>query len=102
MFTKTLLQRNPNLVDWSLYAQSSGKILPNTYVLDLDAIRNNAAMMKQAADQENLHLYMMTKQFGRNLLVCKAIAECGISQAVAVNMDEARILHRAGFPIGHI
>jgi predicted amino acid racemase len=102
VFVDALLQQNLDLVEWSIYAHRTGRILPNTYVLDLDAIRRNASVIKETADNFGLQLYMMTKQIGRIPVVCKTIAECGIPRAVAVSIDEARALHRQGFVIGHL
>ena len=44
----------------------------------------------------------MTKQFGRNPLVAKAIVEAGIEKAVAVVSWEALTLSKNGIKIGHV
>ncbi|HUW10604.1 MAG TPA: hypothetical protein VM537_12805, partial [Anaerolineae bacterium] len=42
------------------------EVPPNSYLLDLDAIQENARLIKQAADRAGLSVYPMTKQVGRN------------------------------------
>ncbi len=44
----------------------------------------------------------MTKQFGRNPIVSQAIVNSGIEKAVAVSVEEAKILYKHGIPIGHV
>lgn len=102
MFIQTTLNRNSELIDWALHAQRTGLLFPNTYVIDLDAVARNAAHMKKSADEHGLKLYMMTKQFNRNPLVCRAISDCGIKKAVAVSLDGARVLKKQGVEIGHL
>ncbi len=102
MFIQTTLNRNRELIDWALYAQRTGLISPNTYVIDIDTVAQNAAHMKNCADKQGLELYMMTKQFNRNPLVCGAISDCGIKKAVAVSLDGARVLKKQGIEIGHL
>ena len=59
--------------------------------MDLDAIAFNTRQLVQAADQNGLNLYMMTKQIGRNPEVAKLIAANGIERAVAVDPWEAHL-----------
>lgn len=102
MFVNTILNRNPGLVDWALYAHQNGQLLPNTYVIDLDTVAQNAQTMAKTASTCGLNLYMMTKQIARNPIVCQTVYQCGIRKAVAVTMDEALTLHSLGIPIGHL
>lgn len=102
MFIKTLLSRNPQLVQWALYAHRSGLLAPNTYVVDLDSVEQNASNLYREAKDKGVALYMMTKQFARNPLICSAIAGCGIRKAAAVSMDGARMLARQGIALGNL
>ncbi|WP_085505744.1 alanine racemase [Thalassobacillus devorans] len=102
MFLDITNQRNPNLLEAGLYLHQKGLIAPNTYVIDLDTVRNNARSLALEAKSQNLELYFMTKQFGRNPLVSKAIVEAGISKAVAVDPWEAITLAESGIDIGHV
>lgn len=80
----------------------NGSITPNTYVVDLDTIRRNSELLSLEAKKQNIELFFMTKQFGRNPLVSKAIVEAGIEKAVAVDPWEALSLSKHGIKIGHV
>jgi predicted amino acid racemase len=79
-----------------------GLIPPNTVVFDLDSISANAELIKQRARELGLHVYFMTKQCGRNPLIARAIVDPGTAQTVAVEVDGAYALHRAGVRLGHV
>jgi len=102
MFLKITQQRNSQLLDAALNLHQGGEIQPNTYVLDLDAIEGNARLLAEAAAKNQIQLYMMTKQFGRNPLVAKRILQAGIPKAVAVDPWEALTLAKAGIPLGNV
>lgn len=102
MFINVMLDQNPQLIEWALYAHDRCGLPPNTYVIDLDAVRQNARSLSKEAARTGMNLYMMAKQLGHNPLVCSAITECGIRKAVAVSMDAARIMYYNGIRIGHL
>lgn len=102
MFLDATIRRNTNLVEIAINLHQSGKIRPNTYVLDLDGIRHNAELIKREADKNNVELYMMTKQIGRNPEVAKIISQVGIDKAVAVDPWEAITLAKQGIKIGNV
>ncbi|MCG4583983.1 alanine racemase, partial [Anaerosalibacter bizertensis] len=102
MFLDVTAKRNPNLINTAFQLHRDGSIYPNTYVLDMDAIRYNARIIKKEADKYNINLYMMTKQIGRNPEVAKAISESGINKVVAVDPWEALTLGKAGLKIGNV
>lgn len=102
MFLNMTIKRNPNLIKNAIKFHSKGMIKPNSYVLDLDAIKNNAIKLAATAQKNNIELYMMTKQFGRNPEVAKIISECGIDKAVAVDAWEAITLAKAGIKLGNV
>ncbi len=102
MFLDKLRERNPDLVEFAKEAFNDGRILPNSYILDLDAITNNANLLKEEADKFNIQVFQMTKQFGRNPIVAKAIASQGIEKAVCVDFEEALILMKHGIKIGNV
>lgn len=102
MFLPVTLKRNPTLVETAVNLHRRGEILPNTYVLDLDAIALNTRRLSQEADEAGITLYMMTKQIGRNPEVAKVIAQNGIEQAVTVDPWEAVTLGRAGVKLGNV
>jgi len=102
MFLKMLENRNLALIDASCYLRKKNLILPDTYVLDLDTIIENAVHINKEAQKNNIELFYMTKQIGRNPLVAKKIAESGISHAVAVDYKEALLLQQHNLLIGHL
>lgn len=102
MFLEMTQQRNPRLIEVSLELHQQGVISPNTYVLDLDTVKENAETLAQEAKKQDIDLFFMTKQFGRNPVVAKAIVEAGIEKAVAVDPWEALRLSKNGIKIGHV
>lgn len=102
MFLDMTLKRNPQLIEVAANLHREGKIYPNTYVLDVDAIKSNVEKLVKEADKHNIKLYMMTKQIGRNPDIAKIIQECGIDKAVAVDAWEAITLGRAGIKLGNV
>ena len=102
MFLDTLARRNPDLIRAAIDLHQTGEIPPNSYVLDLDTIRRNARLIKQAADKAGLHIYPMTKQVGRNPLFIRAIARAGMPKFVCVDWMGAQILARQKAQIGHV
>ncbi len=101
-FLNVTTRNNLMLIKISTALHQKGQVPPNTYVIDLDSIRNNARIIKKAADDANISLYFMSKQFGRNPIVSRAIVNSGIEKAVAVSVEEAKILHKHGIPVGHV
>jgi len=102
MFLDTLARRNPDLVRAAVELHQAGAIPPNSYVLDLDAIRRNSRLIKRAAHKAGLNVYPMTKQVGRNPLFVRAVARAGMSKLVAVDWTEALILARQKAQLGHV
>ncbi len=102
MFLDSIIRRNKKLVNFTKEAFKKSLILPNSYVLDLDSIKKNAKLMKNEANKYNMDIFQMTKQFGRNPLVAKAIESVGIKKAACVDFQEALMLSKAGIKIGNI
>jgi len=102
MFLEATLRNNPELIETAAVFLEKGFIEPNTYCIDLDAVKSNAELVAKTAQKYGMHLYFMTKQLGRNPVIAKAIMQAGIKSAVAVDMYEARVLHRNGVKIGHL
>lgn len=102
MFLEVTRKYNQALIDYALELHQNGSITPNTYVLDLDTIRNNSKILLAEAKKQDIELFFMTKQFGRNPLISKALVESGIEKAVAVDPWEALSLSRNGIKIGHV
>lgn len=102
MFLEVTRKYNPELIHTALELHQNGSITPNTYVIDLDTIRKNSRILSTEARKQDIELFFMTKQFGRNPLVSKAIVESGIEKAVAVDPWEAISLSQNGIKIGHV
>ena len=102
MFIDVTRRRNPALIDAAVDLHQSGRIPSNCYVIDLDTVSANAALVARAAASHGLTAYQMTKQFGRNPIVASAVAAAGIDKVVAVDFEEARLLAHHGQRIGHL
>ncbi|RCG25515.1 YhfX family PLP-dependent enzyme [Streptomyces diacarni] len=101
MFLDSLLARNPGLADVAADLHRRGEIPPDTYVMDLDAIEENAALLAAEAERLGLSLWFVVKQFGRNPELIRAVARA-IPRFAAIDQDEARTLHAAGARAGNL
>lgn len=102
MFVERLLENNPKLIEASLSLYKQGLIMPNTYVLDYDAFMDNGKAMLEVADKNNIKLFYMLKQIGRNPLIAKGLDELGFAGCVAVDFDEALTMKENGCKLGHV
>jgi predicted amino acid racemase len=102
MFLEPLLRRNRAFVDAAVELHRAGVLPANSYVLDLDAVRHNARLLRAEADRLGLELFAMTKQVGRNPAFLAALRDEGVDRCVAVDMACARVVHREGLTVGHI
>ena len=102
MYLEKLLDRNPGLLDTALELHQSGRIPPNTYVVDLDTIAANARVLAAEARRLGLTTYNMTKQHGRNPYVTLTALANGLDSTVAVDVQCALLLRRHGVPVGHM
>lgn len=102
MFLDATRRHNPRLIDAAVDLHRAGQIPSNCYVVDIDTVAANARAVSAAANAHGLVTYQMTKQFGRNPLVAQAVARNGIERVVAVEFEEARLLHSHGLKMGHL
>ncbi len=102
MFLELTARRNPWLLEHAAWLHQQQRIPPNTYVLDADSIVHNAELIARAGHANHVTLNVMTKQFGRNPRVAQLIKQAGLDRFVAVDVDEARILWRAGLHVAHV
>lgn len=102
MFIDVTRRRNPRLIEAAVELHQAGRIPSNCYVIDLDTVAGNAEVVAAAAASHGLTPYQMTKQFGRNPLVARTVADAGIKKVVAVDFEEARLLHAHGLEMGHV
>jgi predicted amino acid racemase len=102
MFLELLKRRNPALLDAATRLHQAGEVPANCFVIDLDAVQRNAARIHDEARRLGLTVFAMTKQFGRNRDVCRAIAAGGITEAVGVDLECAMAAAAGGLGIGHV
>ncbi len=102
MFLDTLIRRNPAMLEAAVALHQQDKLPANCYVLDLDAIEENAREFVAEATKHGMKTYAMTKQVGRNSGFCRAIKRAGIDSVVAVDIACGVACHRAGLKIGHL
>lgn len=98
-------QENPKLIDSGIQLHQAGKILPDTYILDLDTIRANGKVMLERASAAGIELFFMLKQIGRNPLVAKELVKLGYRGAVVVDFKEALLMMENEIPlcnVGHL
>jgi predicted amino acid racemase len=102
MYLNRLIERNPHLLETAIELHQSGRVPPNTWVIDLDAIAENARILAAEAGRLGLTTYVMSKQYARNPYVnLVAIAE-GLNKTVAVDVQGALQLRRYNIPVGHM
>jgi len=101
MFLGRLLADNPRLALAAVRAHQAGRLLSGTYLIDLDALSANAAVLAEAAAAAGLRVYFMAKQFGRNPDACRAAIRAGLPSAVAVDAQCLEAETRHGIPVGH-
>ncbi|MFI0714105.1 alanine racemase [Streptomyces inhibens] len=101
MFLDTVLARNPRLVACATELHRSGAIGPDTYVMDLDAVAANAALLAEEAGRLGLSLWFVVKQLGRNPELIRAIAR-HIPRFAAIDAPEAQALYAAGARAGNL
>ena len=102
MFLNVLRRRNPDFVETAMAFHQAGRIPANSYVLDLDAIEQNATLFSIEAGKWGLKTFAMTKQAGRNSGFCNAIKKGGIDRIVAVDITCALSCKRSGTRTGHL
>lgn len=102
MFLNQVLARNEKLIDAAVILHQAHKIPSNCYLLDVDTIVENTIKMADKCRQNNMKLYPMTKQIGRNPVVIRALKQAGADGCVCVDMADARRVHESGMKIGHL
>ncbi len=102
MFLDPLQRRNRDFVKAAAALHQEGLIPPNCYVLDLDTIAENANIITEEAKKYSMKVLPMSKQFGRNPDALDVLTQAGIAGYVAVDIQCARSIRRAGHKVGHI
>ena len=102
MFLQKVQENNRPLVEYAFELQQKGLILPDTYVLDYDAVIENGKHMKEVADPLGIKLYFMLKQIGRNPEIAKGLMEIGFDGVVAVDFKETLVMMKNNIQLGNI
>jgi predicted amino acid racemase len=102
VFLNSLVQRNPDFVRAAVRLHRAGSIPPNSYVLDLDAVRANTQLICEKAHGLGLKVFVMTKQIARNPPALRVISESGADGFVAVDTGCIVAIEQAGERIGNI
>ncbi len=102
MFLDNMLQTNKPLLETAFTLHRQGRLMPDTYIIDLDTLKKNAAQMLETAKQQGISLYFMMKQLGRNPLIAKELVKLGYEGAVVVDFKEAEVMMRHQIPIANV
>jgi predicted amino acid racemase len=101
-YLRSLIRRNPALIEAAVSFHQRGEIPPNTYVLDLDTHRRNGKATTDEAAKFGIALYFMSKAIGWNPIVTKSVIDQGFLGAVAVESQGAKVLHKHGIKVSHV
>ncbi|HET6784903.1 MAG TPA: alanine racemase [Erysipelotrichaceae bacterium] len=102
MFLNKLLEENRELINQTRLLHVQGLVVPDTYVIDMDQLIDNAKAIKLKADELNIELYFMLKQLGHNPVIAKELMKIGYAGAVCVDFKEAEIMIQNNIPICNI
>ena len=102
MFLDKTIHRNKELINVGFKLHQEQKIEPDSYVIDLDMLLKNASIIKKQADKNNVQLYFMLKQIGRNPYIGKELMKLGYHGAVVVDYREASLMMKHSIPIANV
>jgi predicted amino acid racemase len=102
VFVDRLIQRNVDLARAAVELHQAGELPPSTFVIDMDALYENAVALCAEARRLGLSVVAMTKQFGRNPLAMRTLENAGVERFVAVDVADAYAIDRAGAHLGHV
>ncbi|EOG8084680.1 YhfX family PLP-dependent enzyme [Citrobacter sp. CK184] len=101
MFIHALKRQNPALITAAIRLWQQGRIVPDSWVIDVDQVLENGKHLVDTAHQYGITLYLMTKQLGRNPWLAEKLLALGYAGIVTVDYKEARVMRRAGLPVAH-
>jgi predicted amino acid racemase len=102
VFVDQLIRRNAGLATAAVDLHQAGELPPSTYLIDLDALFENASALCQEARRLGLSVLAMTKQFGRNPVAIQTLERAGVESFVAVDVADAQAINRAAARLGHV
>lgn len=102
MFLSRLKERNRGLLQTAVQWHQENRIPANSWLIDLDTIRDNARSLAAAKRKHGLETYVMSKQYGRNPLVNLVAIQEGLHATVSVDVQCVRMMARYNVPVGHV
>ncbi len=102
MFVERLQKDNPQFIAAMVKLQQEGALLPDSYAVDMEQFRANAAAIVASAKEKGIKLYFMLKQIGRNPVLAQELVKLGYDGAVVVDFKEAQVMMRHNIPIGNV
>ena len=102
MFLTNLIEQNADFARTVIGLHQDGSLPPDTNVIDLDALAENARMLCDEAHRLDLSVVAMSKHIGRNPDALRTLRENGVDSFVAVDLACARAITRAKQPLGHV
>lgn len=102
MFIEQTVKRNRELIEAAFSLHQSGRLMPDSYLVDMDSLLSNAKQILDEAKKHQIKLYFMLKQLGRNPYIAKELVKMGYAGAVVVDFREAQIMMDAQIPIGNV
>ncbi len=102
MYLKHVIDKDPQLLEAMIKFHQSGRIPPNSWVIDLDTIVENARILSGEAKRLGLKTYLMSKQHNRNPYINKLAIANGLNKMVAVDATCALMARRYNMPLGHV
>ena len=87
MFLEAVGKRNKKLIEEGFNLHQSGKVMPDSYIIDVDTFLDNAGKILKKARKYNIKLYYMLKQIGRNPYLARKLEELGYEGAVVNGQD---------------
>ena len=102
MFVERLQKDNPQFLAAMVKLQQEGALLPDSYAVDMEQFRANAAAIVASAKAKCIKLYFMLKQIGRNPVLAQELVKLGYDGAVVVDFKEAQVMMRHNIPIGNV
>lgn len=101
MYLQNVIKRDPQILEAAINLHQEGIVPPNTWVVDLDAIVDNARVLASEAERLGLTTYLMSKQHNRNPYINKLAIANGLNKIVAVDATCALHCKRYDVPLGH-
>lgn len=102
MFVEQTVKRNRELIKAAFSLHQSGQLMPDSYLVDVDSLLDNAKKILDGAKKHQIKLYFMLKQLGRNPYIAKELVKMGYNGAVVVDFKEAQVMMDAQIPIGNV